>query len=310
MNQGAAKTIRDAERLLDQGQRARLNDMAALEKLLVIRLLAELSRDLQEGEDGRVRSTRGSVAVAGMVDAVFKAVEKRGLRTIGRDAVKDMRGVLDLNARYYGQIAEPKGGSFPEIKKLVDAILRKRLGLTPKHQINPKGYMGELSKTDKAREEVKKMIAKAIAAGRPMRELERAVKIKVAGTKNTPGVLERNLGGFLLDAYQVADAVSNNEFAKRLDLRYFIYSGGLIETSRPFCIKRNNKVYTTEEATDPKTGWATDPTLPRTKEEKDSGSVADYAPLEDRGRWNCRHRLLYISEQEAKRRRPDLFTGK
>ena len=306
MTEGAAKTIRDAERLLDEGQRARLRDMGALEKLITIRLLAELSRDLQEGEDGRVRSTRGSVSVARMVDQVFRAVERRGLRKLGRDAVKDMRGVLDLNARYYGQITEPKGGSFPEIRAAVDAIMRKRLGLTPKHQVNPKGYMGQLSRTDKAREEIKKVVAKAIAAGRPMREVERAIKVKVQGTKNTPGVLERNLGGFLLDAYQVADAVTNNEFAKRLDLKYFIYSGGLIETSRAFCRKRNNKVYTTEEART----WADDPTLPRTKEERDSGTVTDYAPLEDRGRWQCRHRLLYISEQEARRRRPDLFAGK
>ena len=306
MNQGAAKTIRDAERLLDKGQRARLADLGALEKLLVIRLLAELSRDLQEGPDGRVRSTRGSVSIARMVDQVFTAVEKRGLKRVSREAVKDMRAVLDLNARYYGQVTEPKGGSFPEIRKAVDAIMRKRLGLTPKYQANPKGYMGQLSRTDKAREEIKKTIAKAIAAGRPMREVERAIKVKVAGTKNTPGVLERNLGGFLLDAYQVADAVTSNEFAKRLDLKYFIYSGGLIETSRAFCRKRNNKVYSTEEAKE----WADDPTLPRTKEEKDSGTITDYAPLEDRGRWFCRHRLLYISEQEARRRRPDLFAGK
>lgn len=306
MSKTAAELIQDAEALLDSGQRQRLKDLGAIERLLATRLLIELAREVTEGDDGRVVSRKGSVAVARMVDGIFAAIEKRGLKKVGRDAVKDMREMLTLNARYYQQVAEPKGGSFPEIRKAVDAIMRKRLGLGPKYEINPKGAMGQLSKTDKAREEIKKVIAKAIASGRPMREVERAIKIKVQGTKNTPGVLERNLGGVLLDTYQVADAVTNNEFAKRLDLKYFVYSGGLIETSRAFCRKRNNKVYSTDEAKE----WADDPTLPRTKEEKDSGVVTDYAPLEDRGRWFCRHRILYISEQQARRRRPELFAGK
>lgn len=306
MSKTAAELIKDAEALLDSGQRARMKDLGAIERLIATRLLIELNRDLTEGADGRVASRKGSVAVARMVDGIFAALEKRALKKVGKTMVQDMREMLTLNARYYQQVAEPPGGSFPAIKKAVDAIMRRRLGLGPKYEINPKGAMGQLTKTDKAREEIKKVIAKAIAAGRPMREVERAVKVKVQGTKNTPGVLERNLGGVVLDAYQVADAVTNNEFAKRLDLKYFIYSGGLIETSRPFCRKRNNKVFTTNEAK----AWADDPTLPRTKEEKDSGTVMDYAPLEDRGRWNCRHRILYISEQEARRRRPDLFAGK
>ena len=117
-------------------------------------------------------------------------------------------------------------------------------------------------------------------------------------------MLEMNISSFVLDAYQVTERVASNEFAKRLGLRYFIYSGGLIETSRPFCRKRNNKVFTTEEA---ERDWPKDSTLPRTKAEKEAGGPPDdYSPLEDCGRWNCRHRIMYIDEQAAFVLRPDL----
>lgn len=305
MKKSAYEIIGKTNRYLDQRQRARLKDMGALERLLVVRLISELTHDLEEGDDGRIRSRRGSVTIGRSIDGIFDAVEKEGLPNLLAKMVGDMRGTLDFNAKYYQKLTSPKPDNYADIRKAVDAVMRRRLGLDPEYKVNPKGYLGELGRNKKAREEVKKLVAKAVAAGIPMAKLKKALAVKVAGTKKTPGVIERNLGGFVLDAYQVADAVTNREFAKRLDLKYFIYSGGLIETSREFCRKRNGKVFTTEEAEK----WDEDATLPKTKEERDSGVVSDYNPLEDRGRWNCRHRILYIPEEEAFRRRPELNKG-
>lgn len=302
MKKSAYEIIGKTNKYLDARQRARLKDLGVLERLLVARMVEELASELEETQDGRIRSRKGSVSISRSIDRVFDLVEEQGLPKLMAKAVTDIRGTLDFNARYYQKLTTPKKDSYAEIRAAVDAVMRRRLGLDKDYAINPKGYLGELGRTQKAREEVKKMVAKAVAAGIPMAKLRKALQVKVAGTKATTGVLGRTLGGFVLDAYQVADAVTNREFAKRLDLKYFIYSGGLIETSREFCRKRNGKVFTTEEAEK----WDEDSTLPRTKEERDSGVVADYNPLEDRGRWNCRHRILYIPEEEAFRRRPEL----
>ena len=302
MKKSAYEIIGKTNKYLDARQRARLKDLGVLESLLVARMVEELSGELEETEDGRIKSRKGSVSIGKSIDRVFDLVEEQGLPNLLAKSVKDIRGTLDFNARYYQKLTTPKKDSYADIRKAVDAVMRRRLGLDKDYAVNPKGYLGAIGKTERAREEVKKMVAKAVAAGIPMAKLKKALRVKVTGTKDTPGVLERNLGGFVLDAYQVADAVTNREFAKRLDLKYFIYSGGLIETSREFCRKRNGKVFTTEEAEK----WDEDSTLPKTKEERDSGVVADYNPLEDRGRWNCRHRILYIPEEEAFRRRPEL----
>lgn len=288
------KLAKDTDKLLDSSQKARFRQLNAMERLLFLRLLAELKGSLSE-KDGRITSSRGFVSLGKAVDAVFDAVEGQELDAIRANTIKDIGSVTSLNARFYEAMAPRPGGAFALIKKQVNAAMRKRMGIDDEGKARKNGLLDQAFGTKAARDDVKKMVAKSVAAGIPMRKLEKQLRVKMAGTKNTAGILEKHIGGFVLDLYQQADSITNNEFAKRLDLRFFIYSGGLIETSREFCRKRNNQVFTTDEAKE----WENDSTLPRTKAEKDSGVVTDYDPLVDRGRWNCRHRLLYISEEAA-----------
>lgn len=293
---------KQADKLLDDRQKARLRQLNGIERLLFVKLIGELKGSLEE-KDGRITSKRGFVSLGKAIDAIFDAIDKQDLGQLGTNTAKDLRKVVQFNARYYEDLNLASTGNFKAIADSVDAAMAKRLGITKEDELQPKGYLDQLFKTTAARDEVKKMVHKSVAAGIPMRALEKQLRVKVAGTKNTAGVLEKHIGGFVLDVYQQADSLTNDEFAKRLDLQYFVYSGGLIETSRDFCKKRNNKVFTTDETKD----WANDPTLPRTAAEKESGVVTDYVPTVDRGRWRCRHRLLYISEEQARQRRPDLF---
>lgn len=295
------KAAKKADELLDARQRRRLQQLNVVERLLVRKLLEDLAEELEES-NGRITSRKGFVSLGKAVDRVFDAVEGKGMTGLAESTSKDMRDLLEFNARYYKAMNLAPGDRFKAIQESVDATMRKRLGLDPDGGVVRNGLLDQLFQTAPARTEVKKMVAKAVSAGIPMKKLKEQLRVKVAGTKESAGVLERHIGTFVLDAYQTADAVTNQEFAKRLDLKYFIYSGGLIETSREFCRKRNNKVYTTDEAAT----WDEDPTLPRTKAERDSGVVTDYVPLQDRGRWNCRHRILYITEEEAFLRRPEL----
>lgn len=298
---------KETDRLLDDRQRRRFAQLNGIERLLVQRMLMEIHAEVEEGEDGRVKSRKGYASLGKMVDAVFNAMEEQRFGTMAGDLVNDMRGVLKFNADYFEAMDLRRKRDFKAIRSAVDARMRQRLGIDSENGVKSKGYLDQLFSTKAARDEVKKLVEKQVRAGVPMRKLEKALRVKVAGTKGTAGVLEKHLGGFVLDSYNLADSITNAEFAKRLDLKYFVYSGGLIETSREFCRKRNNKVFTTEEA---QRDWPKDKTLPRTKAEDEAGGVpADYVPLEDRGRWNCRHRILYIPKEEAIRLRPELANG-
>ena len=51
--------------------------------------------------------------------------------------------------------------------------------------------------------------------------------------------------------------------------------------------------------------WEKDPTLPRTKAERESGVLIGYIPEVDAGRYNCRHAINWISKELALVLRPD-----
>lgn len=108
--------------------------------------------------------------------------------------------------------------------------------------------------------------------------------------KELSGKLQRYYQEHLWDELAQVERIENNFYAKELKLDWFIYEGGLIETSRDFCIKRNGKLF---NRTDAKT-WRFDPTLPQPE-------TADvYKPLVELGRFNCRHSLKWITDEMAK----------
>lgn len=296
------ESTKTADELLNDSQKARLRQLHGIEKILFLKLLSELNKGLEES-DGRITSKKGFVSLGKAVDSIFDTIEKKPFDSLARNTIRDLASVVSMNAKYYKELKVVQGGRFGEIQKAVQNAINRRLGIDENKDVRTNGYLDQLYATSTARDEIKNLVSKSVTAGVPMRTLEKALRVAIRGTKDAPGVLERTVGGFVLDTYQQADALTNQEFSNRLGLKYFIYSGGLIETSREFCRKRNNKVFTTEESED----WGNDSTLPKTKAEQEAGGKpAGYIPLVDRGRWNCRHRILYISEQMAFARRPDL----
>jgi hypothetical protein len=86
-----------------------------------------------------------------------------------------------------------------------------------------------------------------------------------------------------------------------------LYQGGIIATTRPFCKKRNGKVFTRDEiklfgtSKDKFGGY----------ERKGDGYFkgkykSGYNPLTDAGCYNCRHFYNWISNRLAIRLRPEL----
>jgi hypothetical protein len=85
-----------------------------------------------------------------------------------------------------------------------------------------------------------------------------------------------------------------NESRKKLGLRFAIYQGGLRDDSRQFCIERNGKCYSESE-------------IQKWEKLDFQGKSENYNPFYDCGGANCIHRLDWISDELAKRLRPDLF---
>lgn len=113
------------------------------------------------------------------------------------------------------------------------------------------------------------------------------------------GAIEGAIVDKTFDTFPKADRLLSKNNAAALNLKYAIYQGGIIKTSRDFCIERNNRVFSTEEiekfgTADDKYGGYTD----KSKGEFD-GKDEPYNPFTSLGGWNCRHHLDFVSNEMA-----------
>ena len=113
------------------------------------------------------------------------------------------------------------------------------------------------------------------------------------------GAIEGAIVDKTFDTFPKADRLLNKSNATDLNLKYAIYQGGLIKTSRDFCIERNNRVFSTEEIEKFGTpydsyGGYTD----KSKGEFD-GKDEPYDPFISLGGYNCRHMLDFVSSEMA-----------
>jgi hypothetical protein len=291
---------------IDARQRQRIRDLKGLERELFEALVKKLVDVLDQG-DGVIKTRRGSASINELVDQVFRALERSTLKEFYRSSVVDMFAILGNNDAYNEQVykAGPRASDkrYKAIRSEVDTVMRKKLGIDDKGRVIPNGTIGKFFRTDAMRTALKDALNAGLVSGKPVGKLVRELEVATKGTRLSPGVLQKALTPLVFDTYQQFDRASNDAYATKIGLDTFIYVGGLIETSRRFCEKHHGKVFTKEEA---EKQWPKDPDLPKTKVERESGSLVGYNPTVDLGRWNCRHRTRYIPRGLAEELRPDL----
>ena len=293
--------VKVRQKFIDEQQRLLMNSAAKWQIDLLNKIMEKFVKELTLS-NGIITNDAGNVSIMSALDKIFADFEAKTNASVVNKLTTDMTKLATMNADYYS-LYSTNSQNFLGITRAVNKTVRNKLGYDNKGNIIKHSYLDNFSQDKSVRLEVRKLAYKYVTGGRKMSDLLAALHNTVIGSPVAPGVLERHLKTFGYDLYAQYDRSINKEFAKRLDLKYFVYAGGLIEGSREFCRKRNNKVFTTEEAEQ----WVNDPTLPRTKAERDNGAVTDYVPVEDMGRWNCRHIARFISEEQAARLgRPEL----
>lgn len=180
----------------------------------------------------------------------------------------------------------------------VFTLMMKRLGYDPKNRVSTKGgYLQSIFDSDDPVIQLKVAALRAIVTKRSLVDFKKDLEILMKGRDDTPGILEKHYGTHLYDVFQQYDREVGRLLAERLGLKYAIYQGGLIKTSRPFCIERNDKVFTVDEIS--KFGSSKDKY--EGYEDKTSGYFRGkpliYNPFVDLGGYNCRHQLDYISNE-------------
>lgn len=203
--------------------------------------------------------------------------------------VNGLIDVLKLNGKYFRAVTDKdlRREDADVMKYLFD-----RIGYDGGKFVK-NGWLYDLEQDDTVIRKAKAECLKAVAAGVSFGLFKTQIEEFVIGGKGL-GLLEREWKQIAEDSFSNFDRGISNEYAVNLKLDWAIYQGGLMDTTRPFCAARNNKVYSRAEVL----SWAN---------LSFEGKPKVYDPIVDLGGYRCRHTLDWISEELAREIAPEKF---
>ena len=259
---------------------------------LVKRFLEALN-DMFETEGKNLKKSTRNIQALGKFNRLFNKWERE---MIGGELALFTTELLEVGGLTIGYYeATDTHAKAAEIQKSLD-LLRAVIGIDKDGVLIEGGYLSNLGNTQVVRDELRQYVVQSIVTKKSLSDFQKGFKSLVEGNPDTDGALQRYWRQYSYDAYNMAHEIVNSSMADELKLKYFIYQGSVIPTTRQFCRKKAGKVFSTAEAAK----WKNDPDL------IDKKTAASYNPLLERGRWNCRHFLNYISDELAVQLRPDL----
>ena len=207
---------------------------------------------------------------------------------------KGLQAVMQM-AKDFGKVKNMAISQFE-----LQGILKQRLAaLKPKLAYIDKMIernLNILSKSETVKLEIMQYVQRGVLEGRPRGEFLKGLEQIIKGTPEAEGKLLRYYRGYGYDMYTNVENIYADETAKLLGMNYADYFGDIMERSRQFCIERAGKIFSREEMEQ----WKCDPDLPKMKGIERCDDSYHYI---ERGRWNCRHTLLWISDEIAEEER-------
>ena len=258
---------------------------AALLRLFLADILPAL-----ESKDGKLTRAAGNLAKANLIERAFDELGSKTLRPQLARFSEELLSIAGRDAEYYLRM----GFDAAKVKRIADdlTLIRAKLGLNATGGLASDGYLYRLGRSEALRQQMRDHLLQSIASGQSASQYAKGLKEIIEGSPDTDGLLTRYWQQHAFDAYSQVREIKNLQYADELGLNWFLYTGGIIRTTRRFCEKRNSKVFHRDDTKN----WKNDPDLiePSTKQ--------SYQPLLERGRYNCRHFIAWLSDEDAKRR--------
>lgn len=272
---------------IDRRQRSLDRDLTRWEKRLFDLLISELFGQLRF-ENGRLMVSAENLALLLRIDSVFALWLREFQTGIVRDFAASLLSVAAMTGEMYRD-----GNAEALVNNIArdNSTLRAAIGIDDAGRVVPGSILYDVSTVAQVRQDVKNVVLQAIQRGQTLREFSAALKNYVVSTPDADGRLKRYWRTYAYDLFNQATEIKNEQFRRGLDLRWFIYVGDVIKDSREFCRKKAGNLFAVVEADKE---WPNDPDLIGKK------SGIPYVPRIDRGRWNCRHRIRYITEETAR----------
>ncbi len=237
-------------------------------------------------EGGKLEQTAANFATVARIDGIWVDWQRNFYTGELSTFALQLLEVTELTGAMYADQAADVVASITRNQDLIHSVI----GINEAGFVVRGSYLWEISQATEVRMALKDVVIRGIQSGLTLREFTKTIKDFVVGNPQTGGRLTRFWRTFAYDTFNRVAEVKNEQFREGLDLQWFLYVGDIILDSRAFCIAKAGKVFAVVEAD---TEWPKDKDLIGRK------SGIPYTPRIDRGRWNCRHRIRYITRELA-----------
>lgn len=279
--------------------RKRLLAIAALEAQLASHV-SEAERILYEGLLARLSDLH---ADPGLLPVLLAEYTNTVLLPLAGFYAQQLLELPGLNVGYFEQLDV---AGYQALRAPLADFLRARLGVDAAGAVVPGGYLALLQGDTTVAKQVLTYAYRAQASGAGLNAYRDGLNSLILGGGAQASGIVQGLYKSSGDDFAQADRALQSIAAKELGLTAFLYQGGLIDSSRPFCVARNGRVFVDFEIA--KFGTSADKYSGYYNKSEGlfSGKPEPYNPMIDCGGYSCRHHWHAVSSITALRMRPDL----
>lgn len=245
---------------------------------------------LAKQEEIRNQSSKLSVAQLNLLERQVKKGMLNGFPDAMKETIKASRALGDLNLMYFSTLVD--SNRLDDLKDKNQRIIDKRLGVDENGKLIKDGFTDKTIKSDKVQKEFITEVRRILGQNGDVQMLQARLKTLILGGPERGGLVQRYYNTFATNILNTIDRNNNNFYADELALTYFYYGGGLIKTSRSFCVERNGKIFSREQAEK----WRDTPFIRKMYGKK----ISDYDPLTMMGGPGCLHAADWITDELAK----------
>jgi hypothetical protein len=242
-----------------------------------------LLNELEFSGGSLVTNKTNLTKIEGVVDSIKDVLTDDEFEDAVSGLLKEFDTQADINYKYFGEVVEDF-----KVPAIADDILNERKVAAVESLLN--------STDDLLTNPMRQELANSVTSGATRKDLINTFRTLVLGSNDTDGRLLRSTRQIVSDTFALSDASVSNAVADQLGLDYYLFTGGLIETTRCFCRERNGKYFHRKEVE----AWGRKEKLGKCKTNKGwAGMMAgtnEKTIFITRGGYNCQHALLAVSE--------------
>lgn len=269
-----------------------------------------------EVRDGQITNNPDNIKIMDALIDLHDNFSKSTLFNISKTMATNFAALQIFTDKYFATL--PMDATMRAILKSATRKAKEtmmyRVGISAKNgKLIKDGFLQRFVNDTTIREQIQQLTMRYVTGQGKFSEFTTKLRDFITGDGNVDGAYEKYYRQFAYDSYSEYDNAYNENIATSLEMRAFIYQGGLMENSRLFCEEHNNHVYTRDEAAE----WSK--WTPAKAEYHDFGNEPDankvpgyiakfpgYQPLINLGGFNCRHYLTWITDDMAIEMRPEL----